>query len=156
MIVVSRRYPMRRCLASLLFLAAVSASAATLPSLFYKAKEEFRLANYTESLKSLDLLQQESEKPGNEAARAQLAPALAFYRGACLAALGRADEARESFETFLAYQPNPTLDPSLYPKKVIAALEDARKNLQTQKASKPAGAYSSSSDDTADTGTFAA
>jgi GWxTD domain-containing protein len=145
---------MRRYLASLLFLAAVSASAATLPSLFYKAKEEFRLANYSASLATLDVLEKASAEPSNEAARAQLAPALAFYRGACLAALGRADEARESFETFLAYQPNPTLDPSLYPKKVIAALEDARKNVQ--KAPKPPGAYSSSSDAPADSGSFAA
>jgi len=148
---------MRRYLAFLLFLAAVSGSAASLPSLFYKAKEQFRMANYAESLKTLDVLQAEAEKPGNEAARSQLAPGLAFYRGACLAALGRGDEARESFETFLAYQPNPKLDPSLYPKKVIAAIDDARKSVQ-KSAKSPAGSGASepSSGTPAEIGTFAA
>ena len=147
---------MRRYLASIFFLAAVSVSAATLPSLFYKAKEQFRLANYAESLKTLDLLQKESDQPGNEAARAQLAPGLAFYRGACYAALGRADEARESFETFLAYEPNPTLDPSLYPKKVVAALEAARKDLRSAPKPASASAVPAAPQPPAASGTFAA
>jgi GWxTD domain-containing protein len=147
---------MRRSLAPLLFLAAVSVSAAALPTLFYKAKEQFRLANYSESLKTLDLLEREAEKPGNEGARTQLAPGLAFYRGACYAALGRAEEARESFETFLAYEPNPRLDPSLYPKKVIAALEEARKDIE--KAPRPASASGASAapEEPGATGSFAA
>ena len=147
---------MRRSVVSLFFLAAVSASAATLPSLFYKAKEQFRMANYTESLKTLDALQAEADKPGNEAARSQLAPGLAFYRGACYAGLGRADEARQSFETFLAYDPNPKLDPSVYPKKVIAAVEAAQKDLE--KAPKPASASGAAPapQKPAETGAFAA
>src|SRR5262249_13982317 len=104
---------MRRFIAFLLFLTAVSVSATTLSSLFYRAKEQFRLASYMESLATLDAVETESERPGNEASRAQLAPALAFYRGACHAALGHADDARKYFEIYLAYQPNPTLDPSL-------------------------------------------
>jgi len=143
---------MRRTIALLSFLAAVSVSAATLPSLFYKAKEQFRLASYADALKSLDMLDKESEQPGNEAYRAQLAPALAFYRGACHAALGHADEARSYFLTYLAYTPNPTLDPSMYPPKVIAALNDAHKVAQEngQKANRPAA------DQPAETGSFAA
>src|SRR5215471_4009875 len=150
--VLSRRFPMRRTIALLSFLAAVSVSAATLPSLFYKAKEQFRLASYADALKSLDMLDKESEQPGNEAYRAQLAPALAFYRGACHAALGHADEARSYFLTYLAYTPNPTLDPSMYPPKVIAALNDAHKVAQEngQKANRPAA------DQPAETGSFAA
>jgi GWxTD domain-containing protein len=147
---------MRRYLVSLVFLAAVSASAATLPSLFYKAKEQFRMANYAESLKTLDLLQAEAEKPGNEAARTQLAPGLAFYRGACYAALGRTDEARLSFETFLAYEPNPTLDPSIYPKKVIAAVNEARKDLEKAPKPGPAPGAAPAPQNPAETGTFAA
>jgi GWxTD domain-containing protein len=152
---------MRRYLASLLFLAAATASAATLPSLFYKAKEQFRMANYAESLKTLELLQQESDKPGNEAARSQLAAGLAFYRGACLASLGRPDEARESLEIFLSYDPNPTLDPSVYPKKVIAAVAAARKDLEKSPKSAPASdsasaPSSSPAPSPAETGTFAA
>ncbi|HKD19348.1 MAG TPA: GWxTD domain-containing protein [Thermoanaerobaculia bacterium] len=147
---------MRRYVVSFLFLAAVSLSAATLPSLFYKAKEQFRMANYTESLKTLDLLQAEAEKPGNEAARSQLAPGLAFYRGACYAALGRADEARQSFETFLAYEPNPRLDPSLYPKKVVAAVDEARKDLEKAPKPAPASGAAPAPENPAETGTFAA
>jgi len=145
---------MRRLLISLAFLAATFAAAATLPSLFYRAKEQFRLADYKGSLATLDQLQAEADRPGNEAYRAQLSPGLAFYRGACFAALGRADEARASFETFLAYQPNPQLDPSLYPPKVIAALNDARKTAQEQRKTEAAAANTPAAP--AETGSFAA
>jgi GWxTD domain-containing protein len=138
--------------AALVFAFAVSASAATLPSLFYKAKEQFRLANYEGALATLDTLQAEGDKPGNEAYRAELAPAIAFYRGASYAALGRADEARASLETYLVYQPNATLDPSLYPKRVIAAVDDARKAMREQK---PGAGASAASQAPAETGSFA-
>jgi GWxTD domain-containing protein len=135
---------------SLALVVATSAAAATLPSLFYKAKEQFRLANYEGALATLDTLQAESDRPGNEAYRAQLAPALAFYRGASYAALGRTDEARVSLETYLTYQPNATLDPSLYPKRVIAALDDARKAVRAH------GAAPAAPQAPAETGSFAA
>jgi len=130
---------MRRVLlaACLLLLVAIRVPAENLQSLFMKAKEQFRLANYTEALKTLDRLQADSQQPGNEAARSQLAPGLTFYKGACLAALGQADAAREEFELYLSYQPNPSLDPSLYPPRVIAAMKEARKGVTTE-AQKPA------------------
>ncbi len=140
----------RRMIVPSLLLVAFSASAATMPSLYYKAKEQFRLAAYADSLSTLDKLQAEADRPGNEAARAQLAPSLAFYRGACLAALGRPDEARASFEQFLTYQPAVSLDPALYPKRVIAALDEARKEMQK----KPAAPAESRAP--AETGSFAA
>ena len=105
--------------------------------LFLQAKEEFRLAQYEKALVSLDALAAEAEKPGNEKYRAQLPAGLAFYRGACFAALGRTDEAREKFETFLTYQPNASLDPAAYPPKVIAVLEDTRHGMNVA-AQKPA------------------
>jgi len=148
---------MRRLLASLAFLAATSVLAATLPSLFYKAKEQFRLADYQGSLATLDQLQAEGERPGNEAYRAQLAPALAFYRGACYAALGRNDEAHASFETYLAYSPNPTLDPSLYPHRVIVALDETRKAMREKKPARGKDATANSAPvPRAETGSFAA
>jgi len=104
-----------------------------LPGMFRKAKEQFRLGSYTQSLAILDRLQAESEKPGNENLRAALAPSLTFYRGACLAALGRTDEAVPELRQFLTYQPNASIDPGLYPPKVIAALEQARKETQIDK-----------------------
>src|SRR5437870_5862619 len=103
--------------------------AATLPELFQKAKNEFRLGSYTATLATLDRLEKESVQPGLEAQRAALLPGLLFYRGASQAALGRQNEARQAFEQFLSYQPNTRLDPGFYPKSVIAALESARDSL---------------------------
>jgi GWxTD domain-containing protein len=120
---------MRRFLPSLILIFSLVASlaAATLPELFQKAKDEFRLASYAEALKTLDQLDKESEKPGNAEFRSALRQGITFYRGACLAALGRAEEAREQFEIFLVTRPGATLDPSIYPKSVITAFESARR-----------------------------
>ncbi|HEU5248426.1 MAG TPA: GWxTD domain-containing protein [Thermoanaerobaculia bacterium] len=125
---------MKRALLSLFaILFAVSLGAADLPKLLQKAKEQFRLAAYADALATLDELEAESQGDGHEKDRAALAPVLAFYRGASLASLDRKDEAREQFETFLAFQPNAALDPAVYSKKVVAALEDARHALAARK-----------------------
>lgn len=102
-------------------------SAEDLPGMFRRAKEQFRLGSYVESLEILDRLQAASEKEGNESLRAALSPGLHFYRGACLAGLGRADEAIPELQQYLAYAPNTRIDPGLYPPKVMAALDAARK-----------------------------
>jgi GWxTD domain-containing protein len=137
---------MRRSALSLLILGLVapSASAATPPELFTRAKEQFRLASYAEALRTLDELGLLVESPGLEKDRAALRAPMAFYRGASQAALGRPDEARAEFEVFLAYQPNASLDPAIYPAKVVAALEAARKSLiergsETAMTEDPAG-----------------
>jgi GWxTD domain-containing protein len=103
--------------------------AATLPELFQKAKNEFRLGSYAATLATLETVEKESVRPGLEAQRAALLPGLLFYRGASLAALGRQSEARQAFEKFLSFRPNTRLDPAFYPKSVIAALESAREPL---------------------------
>lgn len=113
--------------ASFLFTASLFAS--TLPELLQKAKDQFRLAAYSDALKTLDALETESLKEGHEKDRVALAPVLSFYRGACLASLDRKEEAREQFTIFLAHQPNAALDPAVYSKKIVSALEDARKTL---------------------------
>jgi GWxTD domain-containing protein len=110
--------------------------AATLPELFQRAKDQFKLGSYADSLKTLDALETESAKPGHDKERTALQPGLLFYRGANLAALGRADEAQEAFEGFLEYQPEARLDPAIYPKAVIAALERARESSK-RKAPSP-------------------
>jgi GWxTD domain-containing protein len=102
-------------------------SAEDLPRLYLKAKEQFRLGAYSDALTTLARLESMSEESGNEVIRAPLRPSLVFYRGACLAALGRTDEARLQLAEFLTYQPNASLDPALYPPRVLAALEQARK-----------------------------
>ncbi|HEY3204375.1 MAG TPA: GWxTD domain-containing protein [Thermoanaerobaculia bacterium] len=126
---------MRRfAVSALALLACLSISAATLPELFQKAKDQFRLADYRGALATLETLNTESEKPGLEQMRTKILPGLFFYRGASLASLGRSAEARESFERFLSYQPDARLDPALFPKAVFSALENARKSIEQKRA----------------------
>lgn len=106
-------------------------AAVSLPDLFHKAKEQFQLGAYADGLKTLALLDEESQKQGFEKDRAALLPGLLFYRGANLAALGRAEEARDVFQQFLALQPKTQLDPARYPKTVITAFENARKAIDS-------------------------
>jgi GWxTD domain-containing protein len=122
---------------SVVVLAAVllsaSLPASNLPQLLQKAKDQLRLAAYSDTLATLDQLEAESQKEGLEKDRAALAPVLAFYRGACLASLDRPAEAQAQFHAFLAFQPNAALDPAVYSKKVISSLEDARRTLSARK-----------------------
>ncbi len=123
---------MRRPL-SFLLAALLSSSllfAATLPELYQKVKEQFRMRSYAAALEGIDHIRAECQKPENEQYRTALQPVIAFYRGASLAALGRESEARSEFEVFLAFQPNASLDPAIYPKPVISALEETRKSLR--------------------------
>lgn len=109
-----------------LALAAASLFATTAPELFQKAKSQFKLHAYGDSLKTLDELESQGATPENEHLRESMKPGVAFYRGACLAALGRPTEARASFQVFLAYRPDAVLDPATYPKEIVKALDDAR------------------------------
>ena len=125
---------MRRSLASLFvsLLVASSLIASTLPNILQNAKDQFRLGAYVQALETLDALEQESLKEGHEADRAKLTPVIAFYRGAANASLGRGREAREQFEIFLAFQPDVVLDPAVYSKKIVAAMEEARRSLRAR------------------------
>jgi GWxTD domain-containing protein len=125
---------MRRSLASLFLtlLVAASLTASPLPQLLQKAKDQFRMGAYVQALETLDALEQESLKEGHENDRTKLTPVLAFYRGASNASLGRGPQAREQFEIFLAFQPDVNLDPAVYSKKIIVALEEARKALRAR------------------------
>jgi GWxTD domain-containing protein len=116
------------CLAAALLLSR-AAAAQTLPELFQKAKAQVRGEAWAEALRTLEALEAEAGKPGNEGARQQLTAPMTFYRGVCEANLGQADRARADFETFLNLQPGASMDPSMYSKKAIAAFESARKSL---------------------------
>lgn len=106
----------------------------SLPDLFQKAKQEFKLGSYDRALATLDQLDAESAKPGLENGRTALLPALLFYRGASLAGLGRQKEAQDQFAAFLALRPNVELDPALYPKSVLAAMDGAREAIAKRKS----------------------
>ncbi len=130
-----------------LFFALVGpACAQDLGALFQKAKEQVKTSSFDAALKTLDALDTESRKPGLEKARTQLEPALAFYRAVCLANLDKPGPAQEQFEIFLGFTPNASLDRAMYSKKVIAALDDARKTVAKRGEPAPgmpslAGAY---------------
>lgn len=132
---MSRRLPL------LLILALALPVLAARPDLFQKAKEQFRLGAYARSLETLDQLEAEMSKDVPEGERAAMAPALLFYRGANLAMLKRSAEARSAFEAYLGYQPNAQLDPAVYPKPVVEALETARR-AAASRGSEPAEAGS--------------
>ena len=71
-------------------------SAESLGELFARVKSKVVAGSYAEGLIALSELEAEARKPGNEKALEPLRPAAAFYRGVCLAALGRPDEAKNA------------------------------------------------------------
>jgi GWxTD domain-containing protein len=134
---------MRRHFLALAVLAVATAApseAQTLPELFGKAKAEIKAGSWADALKTLDALEAEAAKPGNEAAQKQLAAPLAFYRGVCSAELGKKDDAAASFAAFLKQQPGATIDTAVYSKKAVAAFEKAQKQ-SAERAPSLAEAY---------------
>lgn len=118
---------------------AQDASVVDLTALFAKAKAQFRGGAYAESLATLEKVDAGTRAPGLEAAREKTAPAIAFYRGANLAALGRTAEARKEFRVYLESAPATKLDPGMYPRSVLDAFEQARAELRPSDGSAPAG-----------------
>jgi GWxTD domain-containing protein len=98
-----------------------------LPELFGKLKEQIKASSWADALKTLDALDTESAKSGNETARKQLEGPLAFYRGVCDANLGQTDKAVDDFSAYLKLQPNAEIDKTVYSKKAVAAFEKAQK-----------------------------
>ena len=103
-------------------------SAETLGELFARVKSKVAAGAYAEGLVALGELEAEARKPENEKALAPLQPAAAFYRGVCLAALGKPDEAKAEFAVFIAANPDRGIDRKMYPGSVVAAFEQARKS----------------------------
>lgn len=116
-----------RLVAVAFFLLSAPLSAETLPELFQKAKAQVKNQSWREALTTLDQLDAESARPGNEAVRQQLVAPIAFYRGVCEANLDQAEKAEADFATFLQAQPGSTIDKVAYSKKAVAAFESAGK-----------------------------
>jgi GWxTD domain-containing protein len=123
-------------LAALLVLLAAPlvAVAPSLSELFEQAKSQVRSQSWSEALATLDRLELEAGKPGNEAAKTQLAGPIAFYRGVCEANLGQAERAEADFATFLQEKPGATIDEAIYSKKAVAAFQAASKGTGTQRS----------------------
>ena len=114
-------------LVALLFLVGIPLLADTVTDLFQKAKAQVKTQSWREALTTLDQLDAEAARPGNEAARRQLVAPVAFYRGVCEANLDQADKATADFAAFLQEQPGASIDKVVYSKKVVAAFEAASK-----------------------------
>jgi GWxTD domain-containing protein len=122
------------------FFAAAILAGQSLPELFGRAKEQIKAGSWADAAKTLDALEAEAAKPGNQEAQKQLAGPLAFYRGVCSANLGKTDDAVASFGAFLKLQPNATIDSAVYSKKAVAAFEKAQKQA-AERAPSLAEAY---------------
>src|SRR4029450_11975533 len=108
---------MKRAFAVGILLSATFVLGQTIPELFNKAKEQIKSESWADASKTLETLEAEANKPGNEGVKKQLEGPLAFYRGVCDANLGQSDEAVAQFGAFLKVQPNATMDPKVYSKK---------------------------------------
>ncbi|MEO8190650.1 MAG: GWxTD domain-containing protein [Acidobacteriota bacterium] len=128
-----RQFPVLPVLASRFGLAAVilaiaascSAAEPPVPDLFLRSKAQFRVGDYARALQTLDQIESLAILPDNAVYREAMRPGVAFYRGACLAALDRPTEAREQFEIYLLRHSRVVLDPSTYPAKIRAAMDEA-------------------------------
>lgn len=96
---------------------------------FQKAKQQVKSGAYADALKTIEGLEAELAKPGNENEQKMAGPPILFYRAVCEAALGRNDTAKATFRAFFALNPNASIDPGMYPKPVFAAFEDAKKSM---------------------------
>ncbi|HEY6148399.1 MAG TPA: GWxTD domain-containing protein, partial [Thermoanaerobaculia bacterium] len=108
-----------------------------------KMKTEYSLAHYSRALETLEALEAESVKPENEGFRANIEPALAFYRGAILASLGRPAEAKAAFRRYLDMEPDSSVDPSLYSGAVVKAFELARRERSSSRPARDPAAEGS-------------
>lgn len=120
----------------ILFLSGVTfAAEPTIPELFKRVKDEFSSGNFKASLADLAQLDAASRRPGLEGDRAKLIPALTFYRGANLAAMGERDEAREAFISYLGFVPAASIASPPFSKEVVAAFEVAQKEIHGKSSS---------------------
>jgi GWxTD domain-containing protein len=103
-----------------------------LGELFQKAKEQVKTAHWADALKTLDALDGASREPGLEPQRKQIELVLAFYRGVCFANTDRQADAQTQFESYLAVNPNASLDRAMYSKKAVNAFEKAQKKMSGQ------------------------
>ncbi len=108
------------CLAVFVLLR-LAASAQTLPELFQKAKAQVKGESWTDALKTLERLEAEAARPGNEGREAPARRADRVLPRRLRGEPRQAEKAQADFAAFLALQPNATMDPSMYSKKAIAA-----------------------------------
>jgi GWxTD domain-containing protein len=125
------------------FLLSLPLHAETLSELFQRAKEQVKAQSWQDALVTLDQLDAESARAGNENVREQLTAPIAFYRGVCEANLDQTEKAEADFATFRRAQPDSAIDPTAYSKKAVAAFEAAGKPVAPAAAGKDAASHDS-------------
>ncbi len=108
-------------------LLAAPVHAQSLGALFTRAKTEFSLGDYKASLATVEALDAASQQPAMASERPKLVAAISFYRAASLAALGRADEAKDEFINFVVLSPNASITSPPFPRPVLEAFQKARR-----------------------------
>src|SRR5262245_11152362 len=122
------------------FVSFLAAADGSLTDLFVQAKSQFKEGSYESSLATLQKLDDASHAPGAAVDRAKLDPAIAFYRGVNLAALGREEEATAQFRVYLS-SPSPAarLDPSVYSKRIVDLYAKVRAESRAESKGAPSG-----------------
>lgn len=129
--------PIRRALGRLIILAGVLALA--LPAgaqddpllvTLNEVKARYRNGEWGEAMVALRRLSELAAAPEREAVREKILPALSFYTGAVKYELRDEAGARDSFETYLRFVPDATLDPAVHAKKLIAFFEKVKKEMR--------------------------
>lgn len=118
-------------LGAVLVLGGISAGAQNLPDLFNQGRQAFQQGRYAKSLQIFDDVDSISRKPGFEPQRQQLEAPLHFFRAANLAMLKKKDDAVGEFLEFLRLNPQASLKEGSYPRPILAAFDEARRQFDT-------------------------
>ena len=106
---------------------AIRARAESLGEMFNRVKADFSQGHYKKSLADVEALDAATQLPAAAGERPKLVAAIAFYRAASLAALGRAGEAKDEFINFVVLSPNTSISSPPFPRSVVDAFEKAQK-----------------------------
>ncbi len=109
------------------FSPATQARAESVGDIFNRVKTEFSQGDYKRSLADVEALDAATRQPAAASERPKLVAAIAFYRAANLAALGRADQSRDEFINFVMLSPNTSIASPPFPPAVVDAFQKAQK-----------------------------
>jgi len=127
----------RVCLSFAVSLIAGIAAAQGISDLFESMRNQVKAGSWSEGVSTIDRLEAEAAKPGNEKIESQLEAPMAFYRGVCEANLDQPAEAGADFESFLRLQPAASIDAAAYSAKTVAAFDEARRMMRQPQPSLP-------------------
>ena len=113
----------------ILLLFAGAAGAQNLPDLFNQGRQAFQQGRYAKSLQIFNEVDAISRKPDFEPQRHQLEAPLHFFRAANMAMLKKRSDAVNEFLEFLRLNPQAALKEGSYPRPILAAFSEARRQF---------------------------